>query len=141
MPMRVDGDLFEAAKSVGTVASRSAAQQLSHWARIGRELESSPGTSLRDIQRVLAGEVGYEYDTLGERDQAIVRASWDEQLDERRAKLDLAAEFAQSGRSWTEADAQGDPVSHQLSANNTSPQQPSPQQHSAKQHSAKQHSA
>src|SRR5680860_1800596 len=37
MPMRVDGDLFEAAKSVGAVASRSAAQQISHWARIGSE--------------------------------------------------------------------------------------------------------
>ena len=126
MPTRVDGDLFEAAKSVGTVASRSAAQQLSHWARIGRELESSPGTSLRDIQRVLAGEAGYEYDSLAERDQAIVRASWDEQLDERRAKLNLAAEFARSGRSWSEADAQGDLVDNQ----------PSPQQYRAQQHSA-----
>jgi len=103
-PIRVDSDLFDAAKSIGTVASRSAAQQISHWARIGRELESSPGTSLRDIQRVLAGEAAY--DTLGERDQAIVRASWDEQLDERRAKLNLAAEFTQAGRSWSEADAQ-----------------------------------
>src|SRR5680860_713082 len=83
MPMRVDGDLFEAAKSVGAVASRSAAQQISHWARIGRELEASPGTSPRDVQRVLAGEAGYKYDNLGERDQAVVRASWDEQLDER----------------------------------------------------------
>jgi len=107
IPMRVDGDLFDAAKSVGAVASRSAAQQISHWARIGRELESSPGTSPRDVQRVLAGEAGYEYDNLGERDQAVVRASWDEQLDERRTKLNLAAEFTQSGRSWSEADAQG----------------------------------
>ncbi|TFD49613.1 hypothetical protein E3T55_11080 [Cryobacterium frigoriphilum] len=101
MPMRVEGDLFEAAKSVGTVASRSAAQQISHWARIGRELESSPGTSLRDIQRVLAGEAAY--DDLGERGQALVRANWDEQLDERRAKLNFGAEFTQSGRSWSEA--------------------------------------
>lgn len=37
MPTRVDGDLFDAAKSVGAIASRSAAQQISHWARIGRE--------------------------------------------------------------------------------------------------------
>ena len=107
IPMRVDGDLFNAAKSVGAVTSRSAAQQISHWARIGRELEASPGTSPRDVQRVLAGEAGYEYDNLGERDQAVVRANWDEQLDERRAKLNLAAEFAKSGRSWSEADGQG----------------------------------
>ncbi|WP_460521840.1 TA system antitoxin ParD family protein [Humibacter antri] len=55
MPMRIDGELFEAAKSVGALASRGAAQQISHGVRIGRELEASPGTSQRDIQRVLAG--------------------------------------------------------------------------------------
>lgn len=104
MPMRVDGDLFDAAKSVGAVASRSAAQQISHWARIGRELEASPGTSPRDIQRVLAGKASY--DDLGDRGQALVRASWDEQMAERLANLDLAAEFTQAGRSWSEADEQ-----------------------------------
>jgi hypothetical protein len=105
MPMRVDGDLFNAAKSVGEVASRSAAQQISHWARIGRELEASPDTSPRDIQRVLAGEASY--DTLGDRAQALVRASWDEHIAERLAKLDLAAEFTKAGRSWSEEDNQG----------------------------------
>lgn len=103
--MRVDGDLFNAAKTVGAVASRSAAQQISHWARIGRELEASPSTSPRDIQRVLAGEASY--DDLGERDQAVVRANWDERIIESRARLDLAAEFTQAGRSWSEADEQG----------------------------------
>ena len=90
MLMRVDGDLFDAA------------QQISHWARIGRELEASPVTSLRDIQRVLAGQSAY--DDLGERGQAIVRAIWDEQMADRRGSLDLAAEFTQAGRSWSEAD-------------------------------------
>jgi len=108
MPMRMDGDLFDAAKAVGAVASRSAAQQLSHWARIGRELEASPGTSQRDIQRVLAGEAAY--DDLGERGQAVVRAVWDEEIATRLARLDLAAEFTRAGRSWTEADERGDAV-------------------------------
>ncbi|MEN2740004.1 hypothetical protein ABCS02_19585 [Microbacterium sp. X-17] len=108
MPMRVDGDLFDAAKAVGAVASRSAAQQINHWARIGRELEASPGTSPRDIQRVLAGKASY--DDLGERGQAVVRAIWDEQMAERLARLDLAAEFTRTGRSWTEADEQGGAV-------------------------------
>lgn len=114
MPTRIDGDLFDAAKSVGAVASRSAAQQISHWARIGRELEASPGTSQRDIQRVLAGQSAY--DGLGERGQAVVRAIWDERMAERRARLDLAAEFTQAGRSWTEADEQGNAVVRDHSA-------------------------
>lgn len=117
MPMRVDGELFDAAKSVGAVASRSAAQQISHWARIGRELEASPGTSQRDIQRVLAGES--PYDDLGERGQAVVRAIWDEQTAERRSRLNLAAEFTQAGRSWTEADDQGNAIAHAGSSSNT----------------------
>jgi hypothetical protein len=114
MPTRIDGDLFDAAKSLGAIASRSAAQQISHWARIGRELEASPATSLRDIQRVLAGQAAY--DDLGERDQAVVRANWDEQVAERLAQLDLAAEFAKAGRSWTEADEQGHAVQHDTDA-------------------------
>ncbi|SEH65896.1 ParD-like antitoxin of type II toxin-antitoxin system [Leifsonia sp. CL147] len=108
MPMRMDGDLVDAAKAVGAVSSRSATQQLSHWARIGRELEASPGTSQRDIQRVLAGEAAY--DDLGERGQAIVRAVWDEEMAKRLARLDLAAEFTAADRSWTEADEQGNAV-------------------------------
>lgn len=109
MPVRMSGELFEAAKALGAVTSRSAAQQISHWARIGRELEASPQTSPGDIQRVLTGEMAY--DVLGERDQAVVRANWDEQIGERLANLDLAAEFTEAGRSWTESDEQGNPVS------------------------------
>lgn len=105
MPTRVDGDLYDAAKAVGAAASRSAAQQINHWVRIGRELEASPGTSPRDIQRVLAGQASY--DDLGDRGQALVRASWDEQMAERLAGLDLAAEFTEAGRPWTDADGQG----------------------------------
>ncbi len=61
MPTRIDGDLFEAAKRAGRVNSRSAAQQLDHWARIGRELEammriglvSGPIPAVRTIGRIL----------------------------------------------------------------------------------------
>lgn len=105
MPTRVDGDLFDAAKSVGAVNSRSAAQQINHWARIGREFEASGRVSQRDIERVLAGDG--TYDDLGEREQAIVRASWDEQVAARTAALDLEAEFAASGDAWSEADDAG----------------------------------
>ena len=106
--MRADSDLFEAARSIGAISSRSAAQQINHWARIGRELELSPHTSIRDIQRVLAGD--HPYDDLSEPDQAVVRTSWDEQMNERRKGLNYADRFTDAGRSWTEADDQGNPV-------------------------------
>ncbi|WP_062008943.1 TA system antitoxin ParD family protein [Arthrobacter alpinus] len=110
IPMRVEVELFEAAKSVGSIVSRSATQQLNHWARIGRELEADPRISPRDIQRVLAGDK--TYDNLNEVSQAVVRVGWDERVAERLASLDLAAEFTKAGRSWTEADAHGHTVVH-----------------------------
>lgn len=65
-------------------------------------------TNWRDIQRVLAGDAAY--DDLDERGQAMVRANWDEQVTERLASLDLAVEFSQAGRSWTETDERGSVV-------------------------------
>src|SRR3546814_6456972 len=88
MPTRIDGELFAAAKSCGVLNSRSAAQQIDHWARIGRELESSANLSHRDIQAVLAGDGSY--DRLQEREQAIVRATWDEQIAQRIGSVNLA---------------------------------------------------
>lgn len=108
MPTRVDGELFAAARSSGAVHSRSAAQQIAHWARIGRELEASPGVSQRDIEAVLAGDGSY--DALQEREQAIVRGTWDEQIAGRLSSLDLEQTFQAAGVEWVEADDEGNLV-------------------------------
>lgn len=107
-PTRLDGELFEAAKAAGAVLSRSAAQQIAHWARIGRELEASGSISQADVVAVLAGTGSY--DRLPVREQAVVRAEWDERVGERLASLDLAAAFAESGQSYVELDAAGEVV-------------------------------
>ena len=39
--LRVSAALFESATAAGEVLSRSAAQQVEHWARLGRALEAS----------------------------------------------------------------------------------------------------
>lgn len=109
-PVRIDKELFAEAQTVGARNSRSAAQQISHWARIGREIENSPSGSQRNIQRVLAGQGGY--DRLSDDEQAIVEAEWDDQLEERLARLDFAKDFRARGRSWTDADSDGNPVVH-----------------------------
>lgn len=109
MPIRVEGDLFDAAQSAGVRSSRSAAQQLSHWARIGRAFESARGVSLRAVDAVLSGDVSY--DTLSDAEQAVVRGTWDEQVNECLCGLDLAAEFEADGEPWVEASADGTTVS------------------------------
>lgn len=107
-PTRIDEDVTEAAKVAAELFSRSTAQQVNHWARIGRELESSASISQRDIAEVLAGRASY--DELSAREQAVVRAEWTERMTALREGLDLAAEFTAAGESWTEADADGTPV-------------------------------
>ena len=105
-PTRIDDDLFAAAKAAGALLSRSAAQQVNHWARIGRQLEASASVSSRDIARVLAGE--QSYDELPVREQALVRATWDERIAAARVVLDFTAEPAASGVDWADTDAAGD---------------------------------
>lgn len=108
MPTRIDSDLFDAARSAGEASSRSAAQQLNHWASIGRALEASGTLSHRDIERVLAGDGSY--DALAEREQAVVRAAWDERIADGIAGLNFEQELTAADESWSEADDDGQVV-------------------------------
>ena len=104
-PTRIDDELYAAAKATGARMSRSAAQQITHWARIGRELVSARSVAHRDIERVLAGE--QDYDGLDARAQAIVRTAWSERSTARRVDLNFAQEFAAAGELYAESDEQG----------------------------------
>lgn len=107
-PARIDDELYASAKMVGEVQSRSASQQVVHWARIGRELEASASISSKDIAEVLVG--ARSYDSLDAKEQALVRAEWAAQMDARREALNLAAQFAAEGRTWVELDDDGNVV-------------------------------
>ena len=104
-PTRVDEDLFASAQLVGSVMDRSAAQQITHWARIGRELEAASHVSHRAIAEVLDHQASY--DDLQPEEQAIVRAEWRERLEARRAQLELANRFGREGRTYVELDDDG----------------------------------
>ncbi len=106
--VRIDDDLYASAQLVGEALGRSASQQVGHWVRIGRELEASALTSQRAVAAVLAGV--RRYDTLRTQEQVIVRAEWSGRMGERRAALDLAAEFAASGAGCSELDDDGNLV-------------------------------
>ncbi len=122
-PTRFDAALFESAQAAGARSNRSAAQQLAHWARIGRELEAATGVSQRDIERVLAGQMSY--DELGDRDQAVVRTAWREGVDADLAALDLRSQFEAEGRTrWSEADAAGTVTVHEAPAANRASRAP-----------------
>lgn len=104
-PARIDDDLYASAKLAGTAQSRSASQQVVHWARIGREIEASESIAAKEIGAVLAG--ARSYDSLGPKEQAVVRAEWAARMDELRAGVDLAASFRDAGQTWVELDDAG----------------------------------
>ena len=104
-PARIDDDLYASARLAGEVQSRSTSQQVVHWARIGREIEASAAISQREIAQVLAGS--QSYDGLNAREQALVRAEWSVRMDELRAALNFAQEFAAEGTRWVELDDEG----------------------------------
>jgi hypothetical protein len=104
-PARIDDELYASAKLAGSVQSRSASQQVAHWARIGREIEASSSISHKEIAAVLAGS--RSYDSLDSKEQAVVRAEWSARMDEARAELEVAMEFARAGRTWVEVDEKG----------------------------------
>jgi hypothetical protein len=53
--IRISAELFEHAQRHGEVLSRSAAQQLEHWARLGAALEQS-GLSVGELVELLHGD-------------------------------------------------------------------------------------
>jgi hypothetical protein len=104
-PLRIDAELLASAASAAAGMSRSAAQQINHWARIGRELERSPDVSLHDVMEVLRGAAAY--DALGSREQAVVRAAWAERARSLHDELRLDRDFAAAGVAYAELDARG----------------------------------
>ena len=111
-PIRIDDGIYASAKAAAPAMDRSAAQQVSHWARIGREMERSREIPHSDIAAVLNGDSHYD-DLDDPRAQAIVRAVWAEEMKQWRESLDLEAEFVAKGLPYAELDENGDVVVHE----------------------------
>jgi len=110
IPTRVDRELLDSARVVGDTMSRSAPQQLAHWARIGREIELGSSVTQSKIADTLAGRTSY--DDLNADEQAVVRAGWADRAAELLSNLNLAAEFATAGRTYVDLDHEGRVVLH-----------------------------
>ncbi|MBK7973464.1 MAG: hypothetical protein IPK07_09380 [Deltaproteobacteria bacterium] len=54
-PLRLDGELTRSAAEATRHMSPSVAEQIAHWARIGRALEHAADVSIPEIQAVLEG--------------------------------------------------------------------------------------
>ena len=109
-PTRLPADVYESAVAAAQIASRTVPQQIAHWARIGREMETSPTVNHRQISRVLAGESTYDF--LAEEEQAIVRERWAERTRTMREGLNYETGFASAGEEYSELDDDGNLIVH-----------------------------
>lgn len=109
-PIRIDSELYSVASSVAPLMSRSTTQQIAHWARIGRELEASSEVSIDSIAQVLRG--AKDYDALGTREQAVIRAYWTEKMAALAGALRLDQKFTSEERPYVELDESGAVVRH-----------------------------
>lgn len=104
-PLRLDAELIRSAGLVAPMMSRSIAQQVAHWAAIGRELEAGGEVSVARIAAVLRGR--RRYDRLSAEEQAWVRAEWSRRIEALRRALRLDRVFAGRGHRYAELDASG----------------------------------
>ena len=104
-PIRIDEEIDAAARGAASRMSRSVAEQVSHWARLGRELERSPDVSVARLRAVLSGR--RSYDTLSVPEQAVVRTKWNDEIAQRLASLNLTETFAAGGHQYAELDDAG----------------------------------
>ena len=80
-PTRVAADLLEAAVVVAKFESRSATQQLDHWARIGQNVSMHETVARRLVEAALAGDLAPA--ELSSDEQAVVNAELDVAIAER----------------------------------------------------------
>lgn len=104
-PTRVAADLLDSAAAEGARNSRSAKQQLDHWARVGRAIDTHPKFSQRRIEAVLRGDLPMR--DVTEEERAVVNAEIDANIERRIRETNLAEELHKRGRAVVGMDAHG----------------------------------
>lgn len=114
---RFDADLFEAAAAEGLRQSRSARQQLAHWARVGRSVSSASSSQRARVEAVLSGVLPMSALTVEE--GVVVNAEISAGIDERLAEVDFGAELAAEGVATVSLDGDGNLVEHRPDGTST----------------------
>jgi hypothetical protein len=92
---RVAADLMESATVEGARQSRSAKQQLDHWARVGRAVSSHQSASRRRVEAAMAGELGL--DELTAEEGVVFNAETSAAIQESLARTDYGDVLAAGG--------------------------------------------
>jgi hypothetical protein len=107
---RFAADLLESAAAEGARQSRSAKQQLDHWARVGREVSNQDTTARRRVEAALAGEL--ELRDLGVEEGIVFNAEIAAAIQENLAKSNYGEVIAERGVTTVSLNESGEIVEH-----------------------------
>jgi hypothetical protein len=102
---RVAADLMESAAVEGARQSRSAKQQLDHWARVGRAVSSHQSASRHRVEAAMAGEL--ELDELTPDEGLVFNAEISASIEESLARTNYGDVLAAGGITMVALDDDG----------------------------------
>jgi hypothetical protein len=107
---RFAADLVDSAAAEGARQSRSAKQQLDHWARVGRAVSSRQTAARRRVEAALAGEL--EMADLTEEEGVVFNAEISAGIQESLAEADYGRVLARRGVTTVALNEAGEMVEH-----------------------------
>ena len=107
---RVAADLVDSAAAEGARQSRSAKQQLDHWARVGRAVSSQHTASRRRVEAALAGDLALS--ELSVEEGVVVDAEISAAIEENLAGTHYGEALAARGITTVALDDAGDLIEH-----------------------------
>ncbi|GAA1075991.1 MULTISPECIES: TA system antitoxin ParD family protein [Tsukamurella] len=109
-PTRIADDVFESARIEGERDGRSTAEQVNHWARIGREVSIHESAARSRVEATLAGKLSA--DDLDDAEARVYNAELRVAIRERLSTIDFTATLAQRGIVTVSLDDEGRMVEH-----------------------------
>lgn len=107
---RFAADLVDSAAAEGARQSRSAKQQLDHWARVGRAVSSQQTTSRRRVEAALAGHLAVRELTVEE--GVVFNAEISAAIEESLARTHYGDALGARGITTVALNEDGDIVEH-----------------------------
>jgi hypothetical protein len=107
---RFAADLVDSATAEGARQSRSAKQQLDHWARVGRAVSATHTASRRRVEAALAGQLATSELTLEE--GVVFNAEISAAIEESLARTHYGGVLAAQGITTVALNEAGDIVEH-----------------------------
>src|SRR5690242_16697034 len=104
-PTRVAADLLDAAAVEGARQSRSAKQQLDHWARVGRAVSMTQTAARRRVEAALSGTLPER--ELSTEERAVFNAEVDAAISETARKVRFGEVLSGRGVTTVALDANG----------------------------------